>query len=221
MIRVLIVTEVRLYGEALAQWLERRGSVRVAGTTGNREEALARIQQLLPDVALVDIPMPGSLETARAMVDLEPELKVVAIGLEETEQNVLACAEAGFAGYVPREASLNDLAVVIEGAACGELQYSPRVAATLLRRLASLVSTQGAGYGEVKLTAREVEMVQLIDQGLSNKEIARRLSIEVATVKNHVHNILEKVRVHRRSEAAARLRGHLARRRSELRAPTD
>jgi DNA-binding NarL/FixJ family response regulator len=106
---------------------------------------------------------------------------------------------------VAREGSVHDLVDAVERAARGELQCSPQVAGTLIRRLAWRAAA-GATLIPSPLTARESEIVRLIDEGLSNKEIAVRLGIEVATVKNHVHNLLEKLRVRRRSEAAARLR---------------
>jgi two-component system, NarL family, nitrate/nitrite response regulator NarL len=128
------------------------------------------------------------------------------LGLPETDEAVLAYAEAGIAGYVSRDGSVQDLVTAIEGAVKGELRCSPRLAGTILRRLAWRAAVGGDVSPRTTLTSRETEIVRLIDQGLSNKEIAVRLGIEVATVKNHVHNLLDKLRVHRRSEAAARLR---------------
>ena len=129
-----------------------------------------------------------------------PGLKVVGFGLAETEENVLAYARAGVAGYVLREASLDDLVTALRGIARGEVRYSRRISATLLHRLATgLVPSAGA----VQLTPRETEIVRLIDEGLSNRAIAARLKIGLPTVKNHVHNLLEKLQVHRRGEAVA------------------
>jgi two-component system, NarL family, nitrate/nitrite response regulator NarL len=116
---------------------------------------------------------------------------------------VLRYAGAGFAGYAPREMSLADLVEVLQGIARGEVRYSRRITTTLLHRLASVVLPTG---GAVQLTPRETEIARLIDDGLSNREIARRLAIGVTTVKNHVHHLLEKLKVSRRGEAVARLR---------------
>jgi DNA-binding NarL/FixJ family response regulator len=104
---------------------------------------------------------------------------------------------------VPREAPLDDLIEILRGIARGEVRYSRSITAALLHRLAGAAS---APTGRMTLTPRETEIVRLIDDGLSNREIARRLAIEPATVKNHVHNLLEKLHVSRRGEAAARLR---------------
>jgi DNA-binding NarL/FixJ family response regulator len=125
----------------------------------------------------------------------------------ETEHDVIPCAEAGVAACLPRETTLADLSATIERVAAGESNASPRVAAMLLRRIATLAERNSP---EANLTAREEEILVLIDDGLSNKQIARRLSIELPTVKNHVHNILEKLHVHRRYEAAARMRARTA-----------
>ena len=119
---------------------------------------------------------------------------------------MLPLAEAGIAGWVTREASVDDLRATVASAAAGEAVFSPRLAASLLRRVAALASERRVGAQATPLTRRQREILALIDEGLSNKEIARRLSIEVATVKNHVHNILEKLEVTRRAEAAALVR---------------
>src|SRR6266571_3842650 len=152
----------------------------------------------------VDMAMHDSGGVVRVVLTRVPHARVVALGVIEDYDDVLGCAEAGVPGYVPREASIDDIVGVIESVHRGEAICSPRVAASLL---AALAAGSVAGPLRAHLTDREREVVHLIDDGLSNKEIARELGIEVATVKNHVHNILEKVQVHRRGEAAAQVRG--------------
>ncbi len=133
----------------------------------------------------------------------------MALAVSEVESDVLAWAEAGVVGYVPREASLEDLVSTIEAVVRGELRCSPRIAATLFRRVTKLSANRRHTPQGIHLTPRELEILDLIDHGLSNKQIAGKLGIEVATVKNHVHNILEKLQVNRRGEAAARMRSRL------------
>lgn len=203
-VRVLLVSDVRLFREALVSWCQRQPTVRIVAAVGHRDAALAALRDHQPDIALIDMRMPDGSEVAHALAHAQPELKLVGLGLAETEGNVLAYAGAGFAGYVPRETPLDDLVDVLQGVARGEVRYSRRITATLLHRLAGAASP--VGPGRVQLTPRETEIVRLIDQGLSNREIARRLAIESATVKNHVHNLLEKLHVSRRGQAAARLR---------------
>jgi len=175
----------------------------MVAAVGHRDAAVAVVREQRPNVALIDMRMPDGCDLARALLETMPELKLLGLGLAETEDNVLAYAGAGFAGYVPREAPLDELIEILRGIARGEVRYSRSITAALLHRLAGAAS---APTGRMTLTPRETEIVRLIDDGLSNREIARRLAIEPATVKNHVHNLLEKLHVSRRGEAAARLR---------------
>jgi DNA-binding NarL/FixJ family response regulator len=136
-----------------------------------------------------------------------PGVKVIAFAVSEIEDDLIACIEAGIAGFVTRDASIDDLAQSIMNALRDEVICPPRIAGLLFKRVAALSE---AGTPNVQmLTRREREIAELLNEGLSNKEIARNLRIGSATVKNHVHNILEKLHVRRRGEAAARLRGAL------------
>jgi two-component system nitrate/nitrite response regulator NarL len=206
-IRILIVAHIRLYREGLAQVLTHQPALIVVGMAASRDEAVAAAEALHPDILLLDLTMAESRDLVRQLQALGSSVKVVAIGLIEAEGEVLSCAEIGVAGYVPREGSLEDLVAAVESVGRGELLCSPQVAGTLLRRLAALALQRGPESEGPRLTLREREIVGLIDRGLSNKDIARQLGIEVATVKNHVHNILEKLSVRRRGEAAAKVRG--------------
>lgn len=206
MIRLMIVADIRLYREGLAQVLARgQRSLEVVAAAASLDEAMILLPTLLPDVVLVDAASPGALPGIRCIVESFPSVNVVALGVAEADSAVLACAEAGVAGYVVRDGSVEDLVASVESAARGELRCTPRVAATLLRQVARLATERGMG-GEREITPRERQILDLVDQGLSNKEIASHLFIEVATVKNHIHNILEKLGVRRRGEAAARMR---------------
>lgn len=209
-IRIFIVADIRLYRDGLARCLAEKYDV--VGTASDGREAVELALELRPQLVLMDMAMLESASTVRAIVELDSPVRVVALAVPETEGHVLACAEAGVSGYVSREASLGDLLATIDRVANGEAVCSPRIVASLFRRVATLAAERPPDSPRTMLTAREVEIVDLIDEGLSNKEIAARLFIEVATVKNHVHNILEKLQVHRRSEAAARVRGPYLRR---------
>lgn len=209
---VLIGCDVRLYSEGIRHFLEQQPGYRVVGVASRAAELLRQAEQRLPSLVLLDQALPGGLETLRGLRRLLPSCRVVALGEPEQEEALLAWAEAGVAGFVPRDASLEDLLQTVTAAGRGELHCSPQVAGQLLRRLAARAEAGPTSLPRLPLTAREAEIVQLIDQGLANKEIASRLGIEIATVKNHVHNLLEKLQVHRRAEAAARLRGRDPRR---------
>ncbi len=169
---------------------------------------MASILDFHPHVILLNVFASESIATLRAIVGAFPGARVVAVGVSETGDEVMEYVEAGAAGYFSREGSLEDLNAVIQSAARDEVLCSARVAAQLFRLVAALRAERGSGES-ARLTRRETEIIQLIDQGLSNKEIAQRLAIDIYTVKNHVHNILEKLRVNRRGEAAARMRGLL------------
>jgi DNA-binding NarL/FixJ family response regulator len=206
MIRILIVSDIRIYREGLAESLQNRDGVTVVGTATCSDEAVCLAGELSPTVVLIDHALPESLRTMRMVSELHPDIKVVALGLLESEDGVLACAEAGVAGYVPRDATLECLVATVQSTTRGEFRCSPRIAASLLRQVARTAAAGNQLPAHPTLTSREVEIVRLIEQELSNKEIATRLGIEVATVKNHVHNLLEKLQVHRRGQAAARFR---------------
>jgi DNA-binding NarL/FixJ family response regulator len=136
---------------------------------------------------------------------------VVVFAVTETSDNVIAWAKAGVAGYIPRTAALSDLASLLSSIMRDEQRCSPRVAASLLRQMSRAVDAAGERtYAPVALplTAREMQISELVAAGLSNKEIARRLDIGLATTKSHVHNLLGKLRVHRRGQVALWMRDH-------------
>jgi DNA-binding NarL/FixJ family response regulator len=134
-----------------------------------------------------------------------PSAELVALAVNDGDDDIVACAEAGVAGYVSRGGSVEDLVSTIAAAACGEVRCTPRAVRTLFRRLASLASSHTV-VPDAALTAREREIAALLVHGLCNKEIGERLHIELATVKHHVHHILVKLQVRRRGAAVARLR---------------
>jgi two-component system, NarL family, nitrate/nitrite response regulator NarL len=202
-IRVLISADVHLHREGIAALLRADGRLRVSATVDTSEE-IARSGPSA-DVVVLDTAAEDALEFVRRCVDAGIR-RIVAIGIPDAEEHVIAFAEAGVLGFVEREATVDELVESVEYAAQGEASCPPRVATILLRRLTVLTAPPVEPSESTALTARERQIVELIAEGLSNKEIAIRLYIEVATVKNHVHNILEKLQVSRRGEAAAQLR---------------
>jgi DNA-binding NarL/FixJ family response regulator len=186
--------------------LERVERVVLVGVADSVASALTYIEDKNPDVVLLDFAMPDALALPHAIAAAQIPVKVVAFSVAETEDEICECAEAGIAGYVGRNGSKEDLIAAVENALRDEVPCSPRVAASLFRRLAAHVQTTKRRPPEAGLTSREQDIIALIDRGLSNKEIARQLKISLPTVKNHVHNILEKLQVRRRGAAAAVLR---------------
>lgn len=204
--RLLILGDKGICREALAASLGRDRRFDVVAVAAGVEETLAVLELVETDVVLVDTRMPEGVESVRILATAAPQVRVVALGVPEVEHEVIGLAEAGASAYVTRDGSIEDLACVVESVERGEVLCSPGMAAGLFRRVATLARDRGLDPIEERLTARELDVLRLIEEGLSNKEIAAALSIELPTVKNHVHRILEKLKVHRRSEAAARAR---------------
>lgn len=199
---IALVGDLRVNREALAAALAHDGRLKVA--THGRASETVRLERSDAEVVVVDTGGSDGTEAVRQLV-VSAHAPIVALGAPDDDEDVIALAELGVLGFVDRDADLDELVAAVIGAARGEPVFPPRIATALLRRVSTLrhwpASSDGAG-----LTMREREVVELIAEGLSNKEISSRLSIEVATVKNHVHNILEKLGVERRSDAVARLR---------------
>ena len=211
-IEVFVLVGVRLYRDGIVDALRRDSRFRVVGSASSLRTAREELEGLMsaPHVALLDLELPDGYGAARGIRDAWPSIGIVALAVREADDDVVSWAEAGVSGLVSREASLAQLLDAIEAAVEHELVCSRAVAGALLRRVAAMSSEHPLRDGPA-LTPREREIVGLIGDGLSNKAIAHTLHIELATVKNHVHNILEKLSVDNRTEAVAvaRARGDL------------
>jgi DNA-binding NarL/FixJ family response regulator len=207
MIDVLIVNKSSLMCSVTATALKHEPDMRVVGLATDADEALDLIWTCNCDLVLanVNVPNDGALKLIRGAKALS-SVKVLVMGLTKTEEVILRYIEAGAAGYVLGDDSVEDLLKNIRAVYNGEALVSPEVAAAMISRIAELArpySTIEPGMDEVtELTPREREVLDLIGAGLSNQEIAVRLVIEVGTVKNHVHNILRKLDVSSRQDAA-------------------
>src|SRR5213076_3472932 len=210
MIRAVIAGRSRVHSEALAAALSQGRRVQVLATASHPQEVVALLGKVIPDIVLVDFARSEAVKIVADIRRRTPNVKVVAITLGETEAEVIQLAEAGVAGYVLPDGSLDDLSIAVESAVRGELYCPPRVAFTLLRRVGAIAlgsvtasKAKAAPSPVDELTGREREILRLVDRGMPNKQIARQLGIEVATAKNHVHNILQKLHVHRRIDASS------------------
>jgi len=201
-IRIFIADDNRLLREGLASMLGEIDDITVVGMVFSGNQVLDQINQLLPEVALVDIGMPDKdgLDVTQELHKDLPTVKVIILGMPDLTEEIMACIEAGAAGYVLKESSFEYLVESIRSAHRGESFCSPRMAASLFSRVAELAGER-IPESSVKLTPREVEVINKIADGLSNKEIAGQLFIEEQTVKNHIHNILDKLQLHNRLEA--------------------
>jgi two-component system, NarL family, nitrate/nitrite response regulator NarL len=208
--RILIASDVRLYSEGIRQVLRDHEAFHVFGVASNAAAVIRSAESDRPDVILLDQALEGSLDTLQEIRRRQPGCRVIALGLPDEEVALLTWAEAGVAGLISRDASVEDLICTIESAVRGDLHCSARIAGALLRSVASHSAAMPERRSLLPLTSREIAIVELIADGLSNKEIAQRLGIAVATVKNHIHNLLDKLRVRRRADAAACLRASVA-----------
>ena len=199
--RVYVASEVRLFREGLNGMLVRQGGLDVVGQ-GSCAEALDEIGALRPEVALLDPTGNDCRVFCRQAHLIIPALPMVAVAVGELDTDVMACVEAGICGYVARDGSVEDVVRAVTCALAGEVLCSPRLAALLFKRLASLSSSHAVELAGATLTLREQEIAELVARGLPNKEIARRLRLGYPTVKNHVHNILQKLNLQRRGEIA-------------------
>lgn len=209
-IKVLLVIEVPLIGNIFASVLEDELDIRVIATVASAQEALDFLQEV--DIAVVSIGLPdqGALPLTRNIVDQAPSMKVLVLGLSDEDKNsALHYIEAGASGYIRKDSSLKEFIEVIRLAHKGEAQVSPKIAGAMIQRLSTLARMFSAVEHRmdknVRLTSRELQVLQFIGEGLTNQEIASRLVLEVGTVKNHVHSILEKLNVSNRGEAASYL----------------
>jgi len=210
-INLLIVNEIRLMGNVIVAALEDEPDIHVVACVTIYEEAIQVIREKEVDVALVSTRLPdhGGLRLTNAISDLAPSTKVLALGLTEEKKRVLRYVEAGAAGYVLKDDSLEDLIEIVRATQEGKVFVSPQIAAAMMERLSDLAQMFAGVENNITdttaLTSREVEVLELISKGFTNYQIAQHLVIEVGTVKNHVHNILEKLNVSSRGEAAAYL----------------
>jgi two-component system nitrate/nitrite response regulator NarL len=207
-ITLIVVTNVQLYQEGLSHALNADARFTVVASANSRQEATTKLANLPvpPDVALLDLGMLDGAQTAQAFVPRLQATRIIALAVGDSDAEVVRWAQSGVAALVGREASLAELAFTIEAVIRGEAPCSPRIGAALMRRVASTAPSYGVGTGGRSLTPREREVGALLAEGLANKQIAAELVVELSTIKNHVHNLLEKLGARSRTEAAAMLR---------------
>jgi len=200
---IVIVSDIRLYREGLARVLSQLPDVETVHTCESAADGVGLVDHVAPDIILLDMSALGSASSARLFSREFPTVKILALAVPETEHHVLACVEAGIMGYVPREGSIDDLVCAIKHAARGEALCSPSITGGLMRRVAMLAHDNSVIS---RLTPRELEIAEHIALGTTNRGIAVSLGIQLCTVKNHVHNILDKLGIERRADVAACMR---------------
>jgi DNA-binding NarL/FixJ family response regulator len=207
-IRVLILGESHLLVEGLVSLLCAQDIIALVGVTADWSEAtvMGRLSEI--DLIVIDVHSNNdSVELRRKVRRLREELehtRVMVLGIGDEDIDLLQLIEAGISGYSLKSESFAQILRKIEGIAKQQIVCSPRVASSVFSRITELSQSRVRGVAPQPFTQREREILSLLAQGLSNKDISNALNIALNTVKNHVHNILDKMRVHRRREAIRR-----------------
>ena len=214
-IRIAIVHRDRLYRDCLRHSLAQAQPISIAhSAAGLDQETWEAVVACRPDLLIIDFGLCRRRQPAYPIERVDVSslgMKTIVVGVPNREEDILACIEGeGAAGYLLMDATLDDLISNIRAVMNGETLCSPRVASLAFGRVSTLTRQIENGHvgNGTRLTRRETEVVRLIDEGLTNKEIAVHLHIEVSTVKNHVHNILDKLNLHNRYSAVKHVKAH-------------
>jgi DNA-binding NarL/FixJ family response regulator len=203
-LRVLLVDDHDLFRTGLRNLLEEQ-TVQVVGEAADGAQAIRMVKELAPDVVVMDLNMPGmtGVEATRHVTTLAPLTRVVVLTISDQDDDVMNAILAGACGYLMKDSSIQDLMQGIRAAAVGESLISPHIAAKVLQRLrATGTSEQDAATIRAELSDREIEVLKLIANGKDNANIAAELHISPKTVKNHISNILMKLQIDNRIQAA-------------------
>jgi len=202
-LRVVLADDHPFYRDGLAGLLRKSG-IEVVADVPNGEAAIRAVDELGPDVVVMDLNMPGisGLDTTRKLAEIAPATKVLVLTVSAMEADVTEAIVAGASGYVLKEAAVEDVVAAIEAVAAGHSYISPRIATLLLRRIQDAES--GPPTVNVQLSSRERDVLALVADGKANTEIAETLMISPSTVRHHISNILIKLQVQNRVQAAVR-----------------
>jgi DNA-binding NarL/FixJ family response regulator len=203
-LRVLIVDDHDLFRSGLRNLLEEQG-VQIVGEAAEGQEALTIVRELAPDVVVMDLNMPGmsGVEATRHIASVAPLTRVLMLTISDQDNDVIDAILAGACGYLLKDSSIQDLMTGIRAASMGESLISPTIAAKVLQRVrASSTQPEIESTIRAELSDREIEVLKLIANGKDNAMIAAELHISPKTVKNHISNILMKLQIDNRIQAA-------------------
>lgn len=205
-IRVLIADDHTLFREGLVALMDSIEDIEVIATVEDGVQAIEKAGALQPDVILMDIQMPevNGIEATRRIIQASPHIGVIVVTMFEDDDSVFAAMRAGARGYILKGADQNDMLRAIRAVARGEALFGPTIATRLMNYFSAPMPAPPQAFPE--LTAREVEILELIGHGMNNPEIAQKLTISMKTVRNHVSNIFNKLQVTDRVQAAIRAR---------------
>jgi two-component system NarL family response regulator len=202
-IRVLVADDHALFRKALAAVFADEPDIDLVGEASDGEEAVSMAAELMPDVVLMDVRMPKVLgiEATRQIYAAQPTTKIVMLTVSDEEEDVFEAIKAGASGYLLKEVDPTEIASAIRQISEGHSLLSPAVASKLVSEFAAISKRSDERALRPSLTDRELEVLRLAADGLTNRQIGRRLQISENTVKNHIRNILEKLHLHSRMEA--------------------
>ena len=202
-IRIVVVDDHPLFREGVAGILQNEADMEVIGQGASADEAVKLASDLMPDLMLLDIDMPGNgLEAARRIVQSYPVIRIIMLTVSEAEENLLGAMKAGAKAYILKGVAGRELLKIVRMVLAGESYVPPALAASLLSDLGKPSAQKRATDPRDELTEREIDILGLLAKGMSNKEIAEKLFLSEKTVKHYVTNILQKLQVHNRVEAA-------------------
>ncbi len=204
-VRVVIADDHELYRRGMGVVVELDGSARIVGEASNGDEAVEVCTRVRPDIVLMDVRMPGTggIDACRRIRTVAPGTRILMLTMSDDESDLFEAIKAGASGYLLKDLPGEEVADAIRRVHDGQAIIPPGMAATLLTEFNRLSRESGpAASPDTRLTDREVEVLRLVARGLANREIADTLVISENTVKNHVRNILEKLHLHSRVEAA-------------------
>ena len=207
-ISIVLISGIRIYREGIADQLSNGADMAVEKVFSDCRSAASQITALPVDVLIADIALTGLLDLVSHLKQKRPATRVIALSFSGGEDLVFTCARLGVEGFVSNTDSLDDLRQCVQTVHNGDFRYPSKVAQSLVRRLSQASAPRDTNPLSA-LTSRQSSVLELMEMGQSNKQIARSLGIQLATVKNHVHEILDKLRVSSRCEAAAVMRRHV------------
>jgi DNA-binding NarL/FixJ family response regulator len=204
--RILLIEDNRILREGISAMVNKQKDLTVASSSDGRDDILAKAQSAKPHVVLMDLGLDSqnSLETVQSVKKELPGLKIIGMGLAPTQSDILEFVQAGAQGFILKNATLEDVLKTIRAVAAGETVLPYSMTGSLFTQVTEHALSKGKrNFAEsVRMTQREKEIIALIVEGMSNKQIADRLNIATFTVKSHVHNILEKLALHSRLQIA-------------------
>ena len=209
MIRVLVADDHPIYRDGLARTLADAGEIEVVGTAGDGEDAVRQVQALRPDLVLLDISMPkgGGMGALERIMAMEAPPRVAMITASEEEGDLMQALKGGAVGYVLKGIGADDLVAVVRDLAAGRTYVSPGLAGRVLTALRARPTAAPVDPLSV-LSKREEDILSLVAQGKSNKEVGRLLDLQEKTVKHYMTSILQKLHLRNRVEAALLMREH-------------